>query len=130
MLIHQATGKQKETKVNPVPIYSDFRGDNYMDSITEIAFQIILNAGNGKSNAMEAIQEAKAGNFEEADRLIEEASAELGKAHGYQTKLLQEEAGGNGASVNVILVHSQDHLMTAMTVRDLAIEIIEIYRNK
>ncbi|MFB6468392.1 PTS lactose/cellobiose transporter subunit IIA [Cytobacillus sp. Hz8] len=101
-----------------------------MDKITEIAFQIILFAGNGKSNAMEAIQEAKAGNFEEADKLIEEASTELGKAHGFQTRLLQEEASGTGAEVNVILIHSQDHLMTAMTVRDLAIEIIEIYRNK
>ena len=45
-------------------------------------------------------------------------------------KLLQEEASGNEQSINIILVHSQDHLMTAMTVRDLAIEIIEIYRNK
>lgn len=101
-----------------------------MANITEIAFQIILFAGNGKSTAMEAIQEAKEGKFEQADRLIEEAGKELGKAHGYQTKLLQEEVNGEGASVNVILVHSQDHLMTAMTVRDLAVEIIEIYRNK
>ncbi|WP_053217885.1 PTS lactose/cellobiose transporter subunit IIA [Virgibacillus senegalensis] len=101
-----------------------------MDNITEIAFQIILYAGNGKSSAMEAIQEAKEGNFAEADRLIEEAGEELGKAHGYQTKLLQAEASGEGASVNVILIHSQDHLMTSMTVRDLAVEIIEIYRNK
>jgi len=101
-----------------------------MDKITEISFQIILYAGNGRSSAMEAIQEAKKGNFNEADRLIEEASSELGKAHSFQTKLLQEEASGNEQSINIILVHSQDHLMTAMTVRDLAIEIIEIYRNK
>lgn len=101
-----------------------------LDTMTEIAFQIILYAGNGRSSAMEAIQEAKEGNFTEADRLIEEATVELGKAHGFQTKLLQEEASGTGRGVNVILVHSQDHLMTAMTVRDLAVEIIEIYRNK
>lgn len=101
-----------------------------MDKLTEIAFQIILYAGNGRSSAMEAIQEAKAGNFEEADRKITEAGEELSKAHSYQTNLLQEEASGKGGQVNVILIHSQDHLMTAMTVRDLAIEIIEIYRNK
>lgn len=101
-----------------------------MDKITEIAFQIILYAGNGRSSAMEAIQLAKENQFEEADQLIKDATKELEKAHGFQTKLLQEEASGTGASVNVILVHSQDHLMTAMTVRDLATEIIEIYRNK
>lgn len=99
-------------------------------TITEIAFQIILYAGNGKSSAMEAIQEAKEGNFTAADDKIKEANEELGKAHEFQTSLLQEEARGDGQAVNVILVHSQDHLMTSMTVRDLAIEIIEIYRNK
>lgn len=86
-----------------------------MDEITEIAFQIILYAGNGKSNAMEAIQEAKGGNFESADDLIVEAGTELGKAHEYQTKLLQQEASGEGSPVNVMLIHSQDHLMTSMT---------------
>ncbi|WP_026906900.1 PTS lactose/cellobiose transporter subunit IIA [Paucisalibacillus globulus] len=101
-----------------------------MDNITEIAFQIILYAGNGRSSAMEAIQEAKEGNFDEADRKLVEAGEELTKAHGFQTKLLQDEASGEGANVNIILIHSQDHLMNAMTVRDLATEIIEIYRNK
>lgn len=101
-----------------------------MDPITKIAFQIILHAGNGKSSAMEAIQKAKAGLFAEADQLIEEAGNELGKAHQYQTELLQGEANGKMAPVNVILIHSQDHLMTSMTVRDLAEEIIEIYRSR
>lgn len=101
-----------------------------MDKITEIAFQIILNAGNGKSSAMEAIQAAKENDFVEADRLIEEAGEELGRAHSYQTQLLQKEASGEESPITVMLIHSQDHLMTSMTVRDLAIEIVEIYRNK
>jgi len=101
-----------------------------MDNISEIAFQIILHAGNGRSSAMEAIQEAKTGNFEDADKKLEEASDELNKAHGFQTELIHSEAGGEGVHINVLLVHSQDHLMNAMTVRDLATEIIDIYRNK
>jgi len=101
-----------------------------MDKITEIAFQIILNAGNGKSSAMEAIQAAKAKDFEEADRLLAAAGEELGKAHRYQTQLLQKEASGEENTITVMLIHSQDHLMTSMTVRDLAVEIVEIYRNK
>src|SRR5699024_11474014 len=89
-----------------------------MDSITEIAFQIILHAGNGKASAMEAIQEAKEGNFQAADQMIEKAGEELSKAHGLQTKLIQDEASGHENQINIILIHSQDHLMTAMTVRD------------
>ncbi|GER70501.1 lichenan-specific phosphotransferase enzyme IIA component [Weizmannia acidilactici] len=101
-----------------------------MENMTEIAFQIILYAGNDRSCAMEAIQAAKNGDFDEADRLMEEAKTELGKAHNFQTKLLQDEANGNKNDINVILIHSQDHLMTALTVKDLAIEIIELYKNK
>ncbi|SFB11048.1 PTS system, cellobiose-specific IIA component [Lentibacillus halodurans] len=99
-------------------------------NITEIAFQIILYAGNGKSNAMEAIQEAKDGNFIKSDKLLEAASEELNKAHDFQTQLLQGEANGEESPLNLMLVHSQDHLMTSMTVRDLAAELVEIYRNK
>lgn len=97
-------------------------------NITEIAFQIILNAGNGKSNAMEAIQAAKSGDFETADQHIQEANEDLRKAHLFQTKLLQDEANGLDKEISIILIHAQDHLMTAITVRDLAIEMIELYR--
>lgn len=96
--------------------------------INEIAFQIILYGGNGRSSAMEAIQEAKEGNFEEADRLIEEANTELNKAHKFQTELLQNEARGNKNEINIILIHSQDHLMNAITVKDMAQEFIELYK--
>lgn len=101
-----------------------------MDELTEIAFQIILHAGNGRSSAMEAIQEAKEGNFEKADNLMKEAGEELAIAHGYHSRLLQKEASGKSAPVNVILIHAQDHLMTAITVKDLALEFVELYKNK
>src|SRR5699024_6630469 len=99
-----------------------------MDGITEIAFQIILHAGNGNASAMEVIQEAKEGNYQEADQMIDKAVEELSKAHGLQTKLIQDEASGHENQINIVLIHSQDYLMTAMTVRDLAVEIIELYR--
>jgi PTS system cellobiose-specific IIA component len=101
-----------------------------MEDINSIAFERILYAGNGKSSAMEAIQEAKKGNFNKAEELIKEATQELGKAHRYQTKLLQTEASGESNNINILLIHAQDHLMTAMTVRDLATEIVEIYKTR
>jgi PTS system cellobiose-specific IIA component len=101
-----------------------------LEKINEIAFQLILFSGNGRSLAMEAIQEAKRGNFPKANELLKMAGQELGKAHECQTELIQQEANGESCPVNVLLVHAQDHLMTAMTVRDLAVEIIEIYKNR
>ncbi|QCX33790.1 PTS lactose/cellobiose transporter subunit IIA [Caloramator sp. E03] len=99
-----------------------------MEDKENVAFELILYAGNGRSNSMEAIQEAKKGNFEMAEKLLKEASIELGKAHEFQTKLIQEEASGKSKALNILLVHAQDHLMTAMAVRDLAIEIVELYK--
>lgn len=97
-------------------------------SINEIAFQIILYGGNGRSCAMEAIQCAKERNFEEAAGLIKEAEQEINKAHKFQTELLQNEAQGTESELNLLLIHSQDHLMNAITVKDLANEMIDLYK--
>jgi PTS system cellobiose-specific IIA component len=98
--------------------------------MNDIAFKLILFSGNGRSSAMEAIQEAKQGNFEKAEELLKQSTEELGKAHKFQTQLIQAEADGKSNPVNILLVHAQDHLMTAMTVRDLATEIVELYKTK
>lgn len=100
-----------------------------LDKLTEIAFQIILYSGNGKANSMKAIHEAKIGNYEMAEQLMMEAGRELTEAHKCQTKLLQGEANGINGDVSIILVHSQDHLMTSMTFRDLAQEFIDVYQH-
>ncbi|WP_436857994.1 PTS lactose/cellobiose transporter subunit IIA [Mammaliicoccus sciuri] len=97
-------------------------------SINEIAFQIILYGGNGRSCAMEAIQCAKERSFEEATDLIKEAEQEINKAHKFQTELLQNEAQGTESELNLLLIHSQDHLMNAITVKDLANEMIDLYK--
>lgn len=93
----------------------------------EISFQIILYAGNARSSAMEAIAFAKDGKFTEAKEKLEDAKKEINEAHHFQTELIQAEARGEGVDMNVILVHSQDHLMTAMVVKDMAIEFVDLY---
>lgn len=93
----------------------------------EDAFKLIAAAGNAKSQAMMAIRAARDGNIEEARGLLVTADEDLHAAHRAQTELLTEEARGNGVAVNVILVHAQDHLTSAMLVRDLAEEFIELY---
>ena len=43
-------------------------------------------------------------------------------------KSLNFESGQGETGVNLLVVHGQDHLMDAMVVRDLAVEMIEMYR--
>jgi len=76
---------------------------------------------------MEAIQLAKAGKIEEARAKIEEANKNLVEAHHSQTGLLTQEAKGEKVEVSLLLIHSQDHLMNAITFKDLAVEVIDLY---
>ncbi|MEH7107694.1 PTS lactose/cellobiose transporter subunit IIA [Bacillus sp. JJ1764] len=98
------------------------------EKIYEISFQLILHSGNTRSLAMEALYEAKAGNFVEAEAKIREAEQESVKAHHFQTDLIQGEARGTKYDIPIILIHAQDHLMTALTVMDLAKEFIDLYK--
>lgn len=97
-------------------------------SIEGISFQIILHAGNARSSAMEAIQLAKTGDFELATEKIDEADRAFLEAHHAQTSLLAKEANGESQSVSILLVHAQDHLMTALTIKEMAQEFIDLYR--
>lgn len=97
-------------------------------TLEEISFHLILHAGNARSFAMEAIQAAKAGNFDEADEKLAEADKAFVEAHHGQTDLLQQEALGNGTTPSILLIHAQDHLMTSMTVKEMALEMVELYK--
>ncbi|BCA85888.1 PTS mannose transporter subunit IIA [Enterococcus saigonensis] len=99
------------------------------DKDLQIIMSLIVNAGNAKSDAMEAIQFSKEKNFELADRKIKDAENALVAAHHSQTSLLIDEAKGDHKNLTLLAVHSQDHLMTAIAFTDLAKEIIAIYRN-
>ncbi|WP_054677726.1 PTS lactose/cellobiose transporter subunit IIA [Lacticaseibacillus sharpeae] len=89
---------------------------------------LIVNGGNAKSSAFEAIAAAKKGDFETADAKLTEADNFLVEAHNSQTGMLTQEAQGNHAKVTLLTVHSQDHLMNAITFRDLAGEIVDLYK--
>lgn len=98
------------------------------DRNLEIIMGLIMNSGNAKSDAVEAIQAAKQGEFEKADAKMVDAEKSLLKAHQSQTSLLTQEAQGEPMDLTLLTVHSQDHLMTSIAFKDLAKEIIDVYR--
>jgi PTS system cellobiose-specific IIA component len=98
-------------------------------SLEEIITELVVNGGDAKSKSIEAIRLAKTGNFETAELKITEANESLQKAHEFQTEIIQAESRGeNKAEVSLLMVHGQDHLMNAITTRDLAIEMVEMYK--
>ena len=98
-----------------------------MNNLEEVIFQIILHAGNGRSSSMEAIAAAKQGNFAEAREKLKEAGEELNGAHHFQTSLIQREIRGEKTEISLLMIHAQDHLMNAITMKDLATEMVDMY---
>ena len=101
-----------------------------MWDLEEVAMSLVGNAGESRSLAFEALAAAKRGDFEEAEGLLEDSKKTSLKAHEIQTDLIFKEADGEGIALNLIMVHAQDHLMTAMLARELIGELIEIYKTK
>lgn len=101
-----------------------------MEGTEMISFGIIANAGDARSFAFAALEAAKQGNFEEAEELLKKSDEAATLAHKAQTELLFKEANGEKTTVDVILVHAQDHLMTSMLAVELIKELITLYKNK
>lgn len=93
----------------------------------ETAMGLIAGAGDSKSYSMEAIMKAKTGSYEAARDLIEKAKAAMVETHALQTQLIRNEMSSGQSEVSLLMVHAQDHLTSAMLVRDMASEFIDLY---
>lgn len=91
----------------------------------QIIMQIIINGGNARSKALMAVRSARKKELDKADVLLREAKEALGLAHKVQTDLIQAETRGEKTEISLLLIHAQDHLMNAMTVIDLCVEMVE-----
>ena len=61
------------------------------DELIDTSMMLIVHSGDARAAAFHALQEAKAGNYEEAKKLMEE------KGQSYKVELIDEHAG-NGES--------------------------------
>lgn len=94
----------------------------------EIVMELIVNGGEARSNALEAVEAAGRQEFKTAEKKMAAAKDFINKAHHFQTDLIQAEADGKKSEVSLLMVHGQDHLMNAMTVMDMADQMIKLYR--
>lgn len=99
-----------------------------IENMEVIIFEIISQGGTAKGLAYEALDAAEKGDFERAEQLLKEADTCLGEAHKIQSNLIQAEARGERADLSLLLVHAQDHLMTAIEARTLIEHMIRMYK--
>lgn len=92
--------------------------------LEQIVFNLVLHAGNARSKAYEALDAAEKGDFEKSNTLLNDADTEFIKGHKYQNMLVQ---GKVTEQPNFLVIHSQDHLMTAMAEKNLIKRFIRLY---
>lgn len=91
------------------------------------AMQLLVNAGDAKQLAHQALAAARQNNLDLAGEKLAGARKKLTAAHNVQTTMLTAEAQGKTVQLTLLLVHAQDHLMTAITYVDLAEELVALY---
>ena len=112
-----------------------------MDGI-EKSMEIIAHGGEGKSLAMMAIQKAREGDFEEAEKLLKQSHEAIVKCHqchsellfydaeyqDLQVSMLLVHAADQDLQVSMLLVHAADHLTSADMTEAMAEEMIHLYK--
>ncbi|EJB9340927.1 PTS lactose/cellobiose transporter subunit IIA [Salmonella enterica] len=88
--------------------------------------ELLIYAGQARSDAMEAIAASRRKEWDTANSLMLSSEAACREAHKIQTALIGLDEGTGKVTVNLILVHAQDHLMAAMLCQDLARELVDL----
>lgn len=90
--------------------------------------EIISAVGQARSSYIEAIQEAKSGNYAKCNEFVRKGNELYAKGHHIHQHLIQDEAGGGKVEVSLLLTHAQDQLMSAESFKILCDEFIDLYR--
>ena len=105
-------------------------GNMTSEELQVIAFDIILHSGNARTLIHEAFKLLRQVEKAEASQQLDKANEAILEAHKAQTNLLKEYASGQKIEMEIIMVHAQDHLMTTMTLLEVANEMSYLYQQK
>ena len=92
------------------------------------SFQIISGVGCARSCYIDAIHLARDGKFEEAEAKIAEGQQHYAEGHAAHGGLVQQTAAGEDLSIDLLVVHAEDQLMSAESFKIIAEEMIASYR--
>lgn len=99
-----------------------------MEELELFCFKLISAAGTARSCNIEAIKEAKKGNFEKAEELMKEGKSNYLSAHEVHNQLLKLKSGNEDTSILILIMHAEDQLMSAEMLAILGEEFISTYR--
>lgn len=96
-------------------------------NIEQSIFEIIANAGDARDLTYQALDQVAEGNIDKATELINQAEETMNQAHNAQTMLIQKEIQGEKIDGGLLMIHAQDHLMTAIAEHQMAKRMLPIF---
>lgn len=91
-------------------------------------FELVTAAGGAKSTFMEALYKAKDGDYEGAQKLMEEGEEYFIQGHHAHADMIADEGNGVEMVVRLVLAHAEDQLMSAELTKTLVEELIALYK--
>ena len=95
-------------------------------NLEEIALEIITNVGTARSMYVEAVAAAKIGNFKEAHNLIQEGEKIFVNGHHAHANLVNAKVDIEDLQYMFLIMHAEDQLMSAETLKIVCDELIDI----
>ena len=98
--------------------------------LEEMALEIITNVGTARSMYVEAVEAAKTGNFEEAHNLVAEGEKIFVNGHHAHADLVNAKIGVEELQYMFLVMHAEDQLMSAETLKIVCDEVIDMLEAK
>ena len=98
--------------------------------LEETALEIITNVGTARSMYVEAVEAAKAGYFEEAHNLMAEGEKIFVNGHHAHADLVNAKIGVEELQYMFLVMHAEDQLMSAETLKIVCDELIDMLEAK
>ncbi len=98
--------------------------------LEEMALEIITNVGTARSMYVEAVEAAKTGIFEEARNLVAEGEKIFVNGHHAHADLVNAKIGVEELQYMFLVMHAEDQLMSAETLKIVCDELIDMLEAK
>lgn len=105
-------------------------GEEKKLDLEEMALEIITNVGTARSMYVEAVEAAKTGNFDEAHKLVSEGEKIFVNGHHAHADLVNAKIGVEDLQYMFLVMHAEDQLMSAETLKIVCDELIDMLESK
>lgn len=96
--------------------------------LSQVAMEVILNAGDGRGYIEEAITCLAELDFDGAEERLSAAEEKILCAHRVQTETIQRQAAGEDVAYSLLFTHAQDTLMTVSSELHLLKKMIPLFK--